>query len=126
MLEFNIASLSCGHCARAVTEAVHEVDPEARVDVDLASKHVSVQSQAELQEIESQLEEAGVEFEVRQFVRGLEPAEDLIEIATETSAELIVIGLRRRTPLGKLILGSNAQQVLLDSKCPVLAVKAAK
>jgi len=86
----------------------------------------SVQSQAELQEIESQLEEAGVEFEVRQFVRGLEPAEDLIEIATETSAELIVIGLRRRTPLGKLILGSNAQQVLLDSKCPVLAVKAAK
>lgn len=84
----------------------------------------SVQSQAELDEIKQHLADTGVEFEVRQFVRGMEPAEDLIDIARETGAELIVIGLRRRTPLGKLILGSNAQQVLLDASCPVLAVKA--
>jgi nucleotide-binding universal stress UspA family protein len=61
---------------------------------------------------------------VRHFVRGLEPAEDLISIAEEVEAELIVIGLRRRTPVGKLILGSNAQRILLDASCPVLAVKA--
>ena len=40
-----------------------------------------------------------------------------------SAAELIVIGLRRRTPVGKLILGSNAQRILLDAPCPVLAVK---
>ena len=53
-----------------------------------------------------------------------EPAEDLIVVAEETDASLIIIGLRRRTPVGKLILGSNAQRVLLDAPCDVLAVKA--
>jgi nucleotide-binding universal stress UspA family protein len=70
------------------------------------------------------LKEAKVDHEVRQLVRGFEPAEDLINVAEETEADLIVIGLRRRSPVGKLILGSNAQQVLLDAPCPVLAVKA--
>ena len=68
--------------------------------------------------------EAGLEHEVRQLVRGFEPAEDLISIAEANDAELIVIGLRRRSPVGKLILGSNAQRILLDAHCPVLAVKA--
>ena len=47
----------------------------------------------------------------------------IIEEAARLDADLIVIGLRRRTPVGKLILGSNAQRILLDAPCPVLAVK---
>ena len=54
----------------------------------------------------------------------LDPAEELIAAADESDAEFIVIGLRRRSPVGKLLLGSNAQRVLLDAACPVLAVKA--
>ena len=69
-------------------------------------------------------DEDAVEHEVRQLVRGLDPAEDLIAVANETGADFIVIGLRRRTPVGKLILGSNAQRILLEAPCPVLAVKA--
>jgi nucleotide-binding universal stress UspA family protein len=76
-----------------------------------------------LESVSGRLKAAGVEFEVRQMVRGKDPAEDLIGIAVETRAEFIVIGLRRRTPVGKLILGSNAQRILLDAECPVLAVK---
>ena len=83
----------------------------------------SVQSSQDLAALEARLKESGLQYDLRQLVRGLEPAEDLISIAESSSAELIVIGLRRRTPVGKLILGSNAQRILLDAPCPVLAVK---
>ena len=86
----------------------------------------AIESEAQLAEVKSELNSHGVEHEVRQLVRGMDPAEDLVNVATEVDAELIVIGLRRRSPVGKLILGSNAQRVLLDAPCPVLAVKAAE
>ena len=84
----------------------------------------AIESEEQMDEVKSELSQAGVEYEVRQLVRGLDPAEDLVSVAKEFGAELIVIGLRRRSPVGKLILGSNAQRVLLDAPCPVLAVKA--
>ena len=84
----------------------------------------AIESEAQLEEVKNELRAAGVEHEVRQLVRGMDPAEDLVNVATEVAAEFIVIGLRRRSPVGKLILGSNAQRVLLDAPCPVLAVKA--
>ena len=80
-------------------------------------------AEAELRRVNDELDGEGLELEVRQLVRGNEPAEDLISVAIETDADLIVIGLRRRTPVGKLILGSNAQRILLDAPCAVLAVK---
>ena len=80
-------------------------------------------AEEELQRITDELSGEGLEVEVRQLIRGNEPAEDLIAVAGETDADLIVIGLRRRTPVGKLILGSNAQRILLDAPCAVLAVK---
>ena len=81
-------------------------------------------AESDMAGIKATLEAAGVDHDIRQLVRGFEPAEDLISIAEANSAELLVIGLRRRSPVGKLILGSNAQRVLLDAPCPVLAVKA--
>lgn len=83
-------------------------------------------TESALVEVRDQLKDTGIEHEVRQLVRGMDPAEDLIAVAEDVGADFIVIGLRRRTPVGKLILGSNAQRVLLESTCPVLAVKAAE
>jgi nucleotide-binding universal stress UspA family protein len=85
----------------------------------------AVDTEADLAEVRRELDEAGVEHEIRTLERGMDPADDLVNVAGEVSADFIVIGLRRRTPVGKLILGSNAQRVLLDAPCPVLAVKAA-
>ena len=80
--------------------------------------------ESEFDEVRAGLREAGIDHDVRSIVRGNEPSVDLIEVAEETNADFIVIGLRRRSPVGKLFLGSQAQQVLLDAPCPVLAVKA--
>jgi nucleotide-binding universal stress UspA family protein len=74
--------------------------------------------------IEVELSAAGIEHEVTQSTGALAPAEEILRVAAEKSADLIVIGVRRRTPVGKLFLGSTSQQVLLDANCPVLAVKA--
>jgi nucleotide-binding universal stress UspA family protein len=83
----------------------------------------STRTEQDLAALEAKLQASGLKYAVRQLVRGFEPAEDLIGIAEDSGADLIVIGLRRRTPVGKLILGSNAQRILLDAPCPVLAVK---
>lgn len=85
-----------------------------------------VRTEQQLEAVRAQLTEADVAYEVRQLVRGMDPAEDLIKVAEEVAADIIIIGLRRRSPVGKLILGSNAQRILLDAPCPVLAVKAAQ
>jgi nucleotide-binding universal stress UspA family protein len=76
-------------------------------------------------EVRAWLEGADVPHEIRQLPSGKEPADQVVDVADDLDAELIVIGMRRRSPVGKLLLGSNAQRVLLDASCPVLAVKAA-
>ena len=81
-------------------------------------------TEAEIENVRGQLESAGVDFEIRRPVRGREASDEVVDVAKDVDASLIVIGLRRRTPVGKLIMGSNAQRILLDAECPVLAVKA--
>lgn len=115
----------------ALTRAVEEAKlRDARLVVVIShrgGRDLDETESSELQardaELAARLESSGVEHEVRTLVRGFEPAEDLISIAEATEAELIVIGLRRRSPVGKLLLGSNAQRILLDAPCAVLAVK---
>ena len=83
----------------------------------------SLAPQEDLAEVRRLLEESGVPFEVEQHVRGRDGAEEVLAAARSQQASLLVIGLRRRTPTGKLIFGSDAQRILLDAPCPVLAVK---
>ncbi|MEU4194491.1 universal stress protein [Kribbella sp. NPDC026611] len=77
----------------------------------------------ELAAAEAKLRAAGVEVTIQQAVSEGDVAGELIKAAGADDVGLIVLGLRRRSPVGKLILGSTAQRVLLDSPVPVLAVK---
>jgi nucleotide-binding universal stress UspA family protein len=78
----------------------------------------------QVRELEGRLDDAGVPWALHQPVRGRDAAEEVVQAAEESRADLVVIGLRHRSPVGKLLLGSTAQRVLLDARCPVLAVKA--
>jgi nucleotide-binding universal stress UspA family protein len=80
---------------------------------------------AEVDEIRDRLANAQLDLRVHPPA-GLEPSDELLRAAQETDAELIVVGLRHRTAVGKLLLGSYAQRVLLDADCPVLSVKATR
>lgn len=66
---------------------------------------------------------AGVECETKLLVRGKEAAEDIIEFADEVKASIIVIGVRKRRPAGKVLFGSVAQEVILNSSQPVICIK---
>lgn len=77
----------------------------------------------DLARVERDVAELGVEVEVVRIEQGSDPATAIVEAAVERRASVIVIGLRHRTPVGKLIMGSVAQRILIDAACPVLAVK---
>jgi nucleotide-binding universal stress UspA family protein len=66
---------------------------------------------------------AGVEVEVRQDAHAGDLADEVLRVADAVDASVILIGLRRRSPVGKLLMGSTAQRILLDADRPVLAVK---
>ena len=66
---------------------------------------------------------AGVEVEVRRQAHDGDAAEAVLTVAEEVAASVVVIGIRRRSAVGKLLMGSSAQRILLDSDRPVLAVK---
>lgn len=78
----------------------------------------------ESERVEKLLRSAGVDAEFKQFVRGKSAVEEIEGLAESLQASLLIIGLRKRSPVGKLILGSVAQELLLTVSCPVLAVKA--
>lgn len=67
--------------------------------------------------------DAGVALDVRQDAHEGDLADEVVRVAEDVDASVIVIGLRRRSPVGKLLMGSTAQRILLDANRPVLAVK---
>jgi nucleotide-binding universal stress UspA family protein len=86
-------------------------------DASMASAH-------DVERIEKLLAGSGLDAEFKQFGRGRSAVEEIEALVDSLPASLLVIGIRKRSPVGKLIMGSVAQELLLSVSCPVLAVKA--
>ena len=78
----------------------------------------------DVERVEQLLADSGINAEFKQFVRGKSAVAEIEEMIDSLQVSLLIIGLRKRTAVGKLILGSVAQELLLSVSCPVLAVKA--
>ena len=81
------------------------------------------EARSELNSAKSIFEKAGLVCETNLLMRGLEPGEDLVTYAAENRCDHIVIGTKRRSKIGKLIMGSTAQYIILNASCPVTSVK---
>jgi len=76
-----------------------------------------------LEEAEAQVLKAGVACSTHLLIRGKTVGEDIVEFAESNDIDLIVMGVKRRSRVGKILMGSNAQYVIIKAGCPVLTVK---
>lgn len=82
-----------------------------------------VNNEKELDLAKAQVQSAGIPCQSHMLVRGLSAGEDLVQYAVEHQIDLLVIGVYRRSAVGKLVFGSTAQYVVLNAPCPVLSVR---
>jgi nucleotide-binding universal stress UspA family protein len=81
------------------------------------------QAERGLEYTKALLEKEGIECDTHLLIRGFSPGEDLVEFAEENRADEIFVGVRRRSKVGKFLIGSTAQYVVLHASCPVATVK---
>jgi nucleotide-binding universal stress UspA family protein len=81
------------------------------------------QAERGLEYAKSIFEEDNIACNTHLLIRGLSAGEDLVEFANENGVDEIIVGVKRRSKVGKLLMGSTAQYVILQAECPVVSVK---
>jgi len=81
------------------------------------------QAEQNLDNVKREFATMGLACDTHVVVSALSAGEDIVQFAEQNSIDLIVIGVRRRSKVGKLLFGSNAQLIILTAPCPVLTVK---
>ena len=89
---------------------------------DLPTKQHKLDEQ-DMDEVRSSVEKEGLLCETHLLIRNMEPGPHLVKFAEEHAIDEIVIGVKMRSKVGKLLMGSTAQHVILEATCPVVSVK---
>lgn len=82
-----------------------------------------LKAQQILMEARKRLDEQQVSCDTHLLIRGLSPGEDIVKFAEDYGADEIIMGVRRKSAVGKLLFGSNARYVILNAPCPVTTVR---
>ncbi len=90
-----------------------------------ASEDPNIIDGYDAERLEQRLQQLPIPAEFKLFVRGNDALEEILKLVETQDVSLLVIGLRKRSAVGKLLLGSMAHDILMTVPCPVLAVKAA-
>ena len=80
-------------------------------------------AQKDLAYAQERFDREGVTCETHMLVRGLSPGEDIVKFAEDNGADEIIVGVRRRSRVGKALFGSVSQYVILEAPCPVVSIK---
>jgi nucleotide-binding universal stress UspA family protein len=115
----------------ALTLAIkHAKAFNASVDIVTSMETGTVEQAGDIQQAKNDIEAAersvrdqGIAVESHLLIRGMKPGEDLVQFARESGTENIFIGVKRRSKVGKLLFGSNAQYIILKAPCPVTTVR---
>ncbi len=112
--------LACTH-AKAFNAAIEVV---AAVQSGSVTEEVEIQhAKEDLEFAEKQVQDQGISVQTKLSVGGKTPGEEIVAHAAEIAADTIFIGVKRRSKVGKLLYGSNAQYVIIKAPCPVMSVK---
>ena len=107
--------------AAALQASVHVVTSMGR-GTEENQKEID-EAQQSLAYAESVFEKEGINCETHLLIRGLSPGEDLVRFAEENGVDLIFVGVKRRSKVGKLLMGSAAQFVILNAPVPVVCIR---
>jgi nucleotide-binding universal stress UspA family protein len=117
------AALEVGIAEAKLRGARLHVLHAVRVGLRNEQPQVIARYKVRMAEIEERLRREGIEGRSEMVMVRKERGDALLDEVRERSADLLVIGSRQRSPVGKLVLGSTVQHLLLRADCPVLVVR---
>jgi nucleotide-binding universal stress UspA family protein len=97
---------------------VRSMESVSNKDIDNLDK-----IESNLNYLKESTEQEGIKCESHLLIRGTNPGDDIVEFATDNKIDEILIGIEKKSKVGKLIFGSNAQYIILEAPCPVVSVK---
>jgi nucleotide-binding universal stress UspA family protein len=112
--------------AAAVDEARWRATSAVVVNVTqpAAELHSPMSAEQELDAVAALFEKAGVEVEVRQLPASPDRAAPILAVLSDVRPELLVLGMRKHSAVGELVIGHTSQRLVRAAQCPVLMVKA--